>query len=118
MLTRSIRSDLRQRQKAALDRIWALRVKASDSYRCWVCGSRAAEAAHLISRRYSSTRWDLANGRALCGTHHRHYTKHPLEWAAYLGGRLGLAAYDALRLRAYAVSHPDYDAIRAELGAA
>lgn len=100
MLTTSSRSFARQRERASLDRLWASKVRARDGYRCWVCGSRASDAAHLFSKRYQSTRWDLDNGRALCREHHVHYTKHDLEWKAYLGKRLGLEAFEALRARA------------------
>lgn len=118
MLTTSRRSYERQKARASLDHLWSRKVLARDAHRCWVCGSRASDAAHLFSKRYQSTRWDLDNGRALCREHHLHYTKHDLEWKAYLGNRLGLVAFEALRARAYAKASLDYDEVRAALVAA
>lgn len=117
-LTTSLRSFERQKQRASLDRLWSQKVLRRDGYRCWVCGSRASDAAHLFSKRYQGTRWLLENGRALCREHHLHMTKHDLEWKAYLGNRLGLVAFEELRARAYAKARPDYDEVRAALVAA
>lgn len=118
-MTRSLRADGRQRDRARLDKLWARKVKTRASFRCALCGSGVGvEAAHIFSRRYAATRWDLSNGIALCYAEHRRFTKDPLAWAQVMTERMGEAAYEALRLRSLAVVHPDLDQARAALEAA
>lgn len=110
---RSLRTDERLRTKAALDRLCSAKVKARDGYRCRICGSgQSIQWAHLFSRRYLNTRWDLENSWALCRRCHYRYTKRPDEWASLLELRLGREAYEALRARAFALVKPDYSAVR------
>jgi hypothetical protein len=60
---------------------------------CLECGTREGlQCAHLISRRYSATRWDPANAVTLCFRCHKKFTERPLEWDAwcerYVGGAM------------------------------
>lgn len=119
MLTRSLRTDGRQREKAALDRLCAAKVKARDGYRCVLCKSREdPQWAHLFSRRYLNTRWDLENSWTLCKRCHFRYTKRYDEWLSLVETRLGAEAFARLRARAFDLAKVDLAAIRISLEAA
>lgn len=112
-MRRSILANGRQKSKAALDRLFAQKIKARDGFRCRLCGSGTVpQCAHLMSRRYSNTRWDMENAWCLCRGCHFRYTKRPDEWAVLLEKTLGREALDMLRARAFQVVKPDYAAVR------
>ena len=53
------------------DQLWSLSVRGDWNHRCAVCGSTKVEAHHLVPRQFEATRYDLANGVALCSSHHQ-----------------------------------------------
>ena len=119
MLTRSLRTDDRQREKQALDRLCARKVKERDGHRCVLCHSREApQWAHVFSRRYLNVRWDPGNSMVLCKRCHFRYTKRPEEWFSLMETRLGPAAFARLRARAMNLAKVDLAAIRLSLEAA
>lgn len=59
------------RMRDMADKLWSLAVRADWNNRCAVCGVRKVEAHHLVPRRHEATRYDLANGIALCASHHQ-----------------------------------------------
>lgn len=48
------------------------------------CSGRL-EAAHIVPRRHRTTRWDPANGRALCHAHHAYFTVREKAWRDFIG---------------------------------
>ena len=56
--------------RARADTLWSLAVRHDWANKCAVCGRRAKDAHHLISRRYEATRYELRNGLALCAACH------------------------------------------------
>ena len=53
------------------DRLWSLAVRDDWASKCAVCGNPKCEAHHLIPRGNYATRYLIANGIALCFTHHK-----------------------------------------------
>lgn len=93
--------------KRVLDARCAEVVKERDGKRCCVCrhevSGRACHWAHVFSRRYLNTRWDLQNSLVLCRSCHYRYTLRPEEWMHYVEGRMGRERFERLRARAFAV---------------
>lgn len=93
-----------------LDELWATAVKVKKSFTCEHCGIRGIrmEAAHVVGRRYRSTRWgavingvfDIC-GHCLCHNCHQQYDEHgPLERAIVVR-TIGQERLD--RIQAFAV---------------
>jgi hypothetical protein len=78
----------------------------------------ALQCAHLISRRYSATRWLEINAVALCAGHHTYFTHRPLEWTDWIENRLGQLKSRLLRQRALEGQRPDLAHVIAYLEAA
>lgn len=86
--------------KAKADKFFSLIVRAHGE--CENCGSRnQLQTAHIISRRYSAVRCDLANAFCLCAGCHRHFTDHPLDFTAFCYEQRSHEMLDALRDRAH-----------------
>lgn len=51
------------------------------------------QAAHIISRKYNSTRTDLRNAFCLCASCHRFFTDHPTEFGNFVRSRVGSEGY-------------------------
>lgn len=66
------------------------------------------ECAHIVSRRYASTRTDLDNALCLCSACHRHFTEWPLEFASFVIDRIGQDAYNSLRRKAQEIKKVDW----------
>jgi 5-methylcytosine-specific restriction endonuclease McrA len=67
---------------------------------CQSCGStRNLQTAHVISRRYSATRTDLANAFCACATCHARWTDYPVEFGEFVLDVIGDDAYEALRVK-------------------
>lgn len=72
---------------------------------CESCGRSdpySLQCAHIVGRRYSSTRTDTRNAFCLCYTCHRRYTDHPDEWMDFIDGSIGRAEYNRLKRKAEA----------------
>lgn len=57
------------------------------------------EAAHIVTRKFKSTRWAANNGVPLLIRDHRYYHHNVKEWETYNRNRMGDAEYDALILQ-------------------
>ena len=57
-------------------------------------------AAHIVSRRYASTRTDPRNGMPLCLGIHSFFTAHPKEWEAFVVKKIGQKRLEALKAKA------------------
>lgn len=60
------------------------------------------QCAHIVSRRYRATRWDLDNAVCLCAKCHTYFTHRPLEWDQWIGPRLRPGALIDLKRKAIA----------------
>ena len=98
----------------------ALKIKADTLFskivrlvgRCERCsGITALQCAHIISRRYLCTRWDLGNAVCLCARCHMYMTHRPLEWEEWVIARIGAQRYENLKRKALSICKPDYPAI-------
>lgn len=98
----------------------SLRIKADTIFSKWIrrdgycirCGKTdGLQCAHIVSRRYLSTRWDADNAVSLCSGCHIYMTHRPLEWDVWVIKHMGEEAYAALKRRALKTAKPDYDAI-------
>ena len=58
------------------------------------------QGAHIVSRAYRATRWDLDNGLCLCREHHIFFTFHPVEFEEFLVGYIGEEYLARLKQRA------------------
>jgi hypothetical protein len=74
------------------DELWAQVVLARAGHRCEGCSSTGSkqwpiDAHHMVPRRFKRTRWDPANGTALCrlchDEAHRHRQPLPADKASY-----------------------------------
>lgn len=83
---------------------------------CVRCGkTEGLQCAHIVSRRYLSTRWDDDNAVCLCAGCHIYMTHRPLEWDVWVTKRIGADAYAAIKRRALKTTKPDYEAIVARI---
>ena len=60
------------RLREIADELWSFAVRADWNHRCARCGNPHSQAHHLLPRRYTTTRYDLCNGIALCGPCHKY----------------------------------------------
>ena len=67
------------------------------------CGqkSNTLQCAHIFTRSYLSTRWDLKNLLCLCASCHFKAHKEPIEFAEFVEKFLGEKEYSELRIRAH-----------------
>lgn len=70
--------------------------------------SGGLQCAHLISRRYHATRWNVDNAACLCAAHHMYWTHRPLEWDVWCLDLLGPSVWAELKLVARAGGKTDY----------
>ena len=117
---RGKKTSKRRRSRLALrrecDRVFAVAVKDRDGWACRACGSHMhPQCAHLVSRRYHATRWDLLNAVCLCSGCHVRWTHDPIAWEDWCEERFP-GRLVGLKVRARAgVAHIDYEAILASL---
>lgn len=84
-----------------LDKICSQIIRAAG--KCAKCGCAEydkLQCAHIYSRTYRSTRWDLRNLIPLCASCHFHAHRNPLIFAEFVKTYLGECEYQALKLRA------------------
>lgn len=107
--------------KNKADKLFSLIVRARGH--CQRCGRHPGEVtlqcAHILSRKYTATRWDEKNALSLCvGCHHWGHS-NPLEWMLWLEEKFGLAYIKGLQEKARAypgrVKRVDYEHLVAEL---
>lgn len=83
---------------------------------CEACGGTSTlQCAHIVSRRYASTRSDLDNAFCLCAGCHLHFTEWPLEFHSFVLERIGEDGYQRLRKKALGGVKVDWDAEAARL---
>ena len=82
---RTRRGTGRRAMGARCDALWAKIVRTQVICQGG-CGYSSMEAAHIVPRRFRSTRWMIDNGRALCRACHAFYTNHEAAWRAFIGG--------------------------------
>ena len=106
-------------QIKVLDKLWSDRVRSLG--RCEKCGTtQRLTAAHIVSRRHRSTRWDLRNGICLCYRCHMFWAHNdPVEFVEWVRSTRG----DALLFELQKTSRDitlcksiDFDEIRQQLG--
>jgi hypothetical protein len=111
-----------------LDALFREVVLTRDRFTCQRCGSRVSdnlEAAHLIGRKATPTRWMSANGVCCCWSCHRTWAEtRKAEFEAWNRARLGNDRYDLLvrlaattQLRDMAFLERSRDELRQELEA-
>jgi 5-methylcytosine-specific restriction endonuclease McrA len=99
----------REAQKKAADALWSKYIRLRDRDTCQRCRRPGNQPHHIFSRRHLGTRHDPENGVLLC-----FYCHHVIAHSDYETIRefhlkkLGEDNYKRLRLRAYALTKPDY----------
>ena len=63
-------------------------------------GKEFPQCAHIISRDYKNTCWDLDNAICLSRNRHKFYTHRPLEWEVFVDKLLGLGYHNKMKQRA------------------
>lgn len=109
--------------KNKADRLWGLIIRSEGV--CRRCGKQPPEvslqAAHILSRRYTATRWDLRNGLPLCMGDHHWGHNYPLEWEVFVNEQIGEALHQELKDLALGytgrISRVNYEEIVASLQA-
>lgn len=90
----------RSHARARADEAFSRFIRNRDGM-CLECGTRQnLTCAHLVSRRYSATRWDPSNAVALCWSDHFKFGLQPLEWDLWCERHLGAEAWAELKRRA------------------
>jgi ribosomal protein S14 len=76
--------------------------KVRERGRCERCGKvdSTLQCAHIVGRRFTATRCDLANAWCLCAACHFLTGEHPDEFMALVEQTIGIDAYFELRRRA------------------
>lgn len=85
---------------------------------CESCGETdyaKLQCAHIVSRRYSSTRTLEKNAFALCQRCHMHFTAWPIEFAHFVESKIGKESYAVLKQMAQKVTKMDWDEEAARL---
>lgn len=92
-----------------LDSLWS-KIIRSKGY-CTRCGKTGRlEAAHIYSRRFVATRWDLDNGLCLCSACHRWGHDKPLDFSVYVLNTIGETTVERLRRTAHKLTQKyDYE---------
>ena len=99
----------RARLRKDLDKLWSLVIRKRDGKCLWPdCGKTASlQASHIYSRgAHPATRWDLANGFALCLRHHLYgWHRDPIYAMDLAKNIIGSSVFersslDELRIRA------------------
>jgi hypothetical protein len=81
--------------KAKADKLFS-EVIRSVGY-CESCdGTHYLQTAHIISRRYNTTRTDTRNAYCLCAKCHRFYTDHPRQFSRFISTTWAAETYDEL----------------------
>jgi hypothetical protein len=93
------------------DELWSKIVRSKGE--CARCGSRTKQlnSAHIISRVYRQTRWDLDNGLCLCVGCHFWNHQNPIEFTHWVEDKLGIEKVDALRKKAQVIGKVDVDEV-------
>ena len=100
---------------ALLDGMFSRLIRERDG-KCERCGTtERLQCAHVHSRRYMNTRWNLLNAMALCVGCHKWQTERVLEGQDFFIDRLGVHAYAELRRMALSNERPDYERVLASL---
>lgn len=96
--------------KASATKLHAAIVRARGQCENTDCGRfENLQCAHIVSRRYSATRTDLANALCLCAGCHMHFTEWPLEFAEFVNAKIGKDAYERLSLKALRSGKVDWE---------
>lgn len=84
--------------KRDCDKYWSLIIRSIGQ--CERCGKKGRlEAAHIFSRRYTTTRHDLENGLCLCTGCHFWAHHSPTDFTYWLEDRLGKDILEELSRR-------------------
>ena len=79
-----------------LDRLFSLVVRGRG--KCEKCGSKhELQTAHIFSRTYNSTRWDLDNALCLCVSCHFFFHKNPILFGEFVKEFLPENLYEVLK---------------------
>ena len=85
---------------------------------CEKCGSTYnLNCAHIISRRYTATRFREDNCFCLCHPCHFYFTYHPLEFEEFVISKIGEAKYQQLKVMARQITKVDYKELIEKMGA-
>ena len=96
--------------KRTCDKLFSEKIREAGV--CAKCGSREyLQCAHIVSRRYLQTRFDLDNALCLCRGCHLFSHTHPAEWEVWLEDTLGRKYLKKLRDKALAYGKIDYEEI-------
>ena len=91
-------------------------IRGRDKSICQNCkSSYNPQVAHIISRRYHTTRWDINNALILCSKCHARWTYHPLEWEQWIIKRIGQSEYEALKREALSYEKINYKELITQL---
>lgn len=86
-------------RKTTLDQIAARICKHNG--KCLKCKSQdSLEWCHIVSRRYTRTRWDLDNCMCLCHGCHFYFTNNPLRFEEFVISKIGEKKLGELKRRA------------------
>lgn len=87
-----------------LDKICSLIVRShGQCVMCLQTDYEKLQCAHIYSRTYRSTRWDLNNLLPLCASCHFYSHRNPLIFAEFVKGHLGPVNYKSLKQRATSI---------------
>lgn len=70
---------------------------------CWCLNIKPLQCAHIFSRTYRNTRWDLKNMVALCASCHFYGHRNPIAFTEFIKSYLGEYEYESLKLRHNAI---------------
>lgn len=99
--------------KIYCDQLFSIAVRALGyCERCGVTDYPLLQCAHIISRRYLTTRWNRDNAMCLCRGCHLWGTHRPLEWEDFVDETYGAGHYEVLKNQARQTAHNiDYFAL-------
>ena len=90
--------------KTRCDIVFSKVIKLRSNYICEETGEIGnVQCAHIVSRRYMSTRWDLTNAICLSAKRHLYYTYRPVEWKEYINKRFGKQRLEMLERQALVI---------------
>lgn len=101
----------KKKLKDKCDLLWSKIIKNIGE--CEKCHSRtkALNSAHIMSRRYLQTRWDLENGLCLCVGCHFWAHQNPIEFTHWVEEYLGEDIIEKLRKKANYIGKVDLEEV-------
>src|SRR6267143_5144406 len=102
-----------KKSKKKCDQLFSEIIRSDGSCEAWLFDDRQCSQqlhpAHIISRRFNSTRTDLRNGFCLCAAHHRYFHDFPRQFSRFITTTWAQDYYDELYAKSINLRKVDWE---------